>query len=338
MLFPTFDFLLFCVPVLVIGWALHRRAGPRTWFLLAASYFFYMAAPKTDPLPTPWYYVGLLVFATVLDYGAGLAIAAQDVGLTSKYPEDQRRARRNRNLILGISLVGNLGLLGYYKYTDFFVHTAADVLTALGLPSFVPTIKLLLPVGISFYTFQSLSYTIDVWRGRLTAGALVQQVRAVRHVLPAARRGPDRARERVPAAAAPRAAADAVAHGRGDVPHPQGPGEEGRAGRLDRRAAHRCDLRLAGELHVRRAARRAVRVHAAALLRLLGLLGHRDRRGAPARLRLPGELRSPVPVARPRRVLAALAHDAVHVAARLPVFPARRLVADRRRACTSTCG
>jgi alginate O-acetyltransferase complex protein AlgI len=169
MLFPTFDFLLFCVPVLLIGWALARRAGPRTWFLLAASYFFYMAAPKTDPLPTPWYYVGLLVFATVLDYGAGLAIASQDVGLTSKYPEDQRRARRNRNIILGISLVGNLGLLGYYKYTDFFVHTAADVLTALGLPSFVPTIKLLLPVGISFYTFQSLSYTIDVWRGRLTA-------------------------------------------------------------------------------------------------------------------------------------------------------------------------
>ncbi|HET6583976.1 MAG TPA: MBOAT family O-acyltransferase [Nannocystaceae bacterium] len=168
MLFPTFDFLLFCIPVLAIGWALARRAGPRTWFLLGASYFFYMAAPKTDPLPTPWYYVGLLLFSTALDYAAGLGIASQDVGLTSKYPEDRRRARRNRNVILGISLVGNLGLLGYYKYTDFFVHTAADVLTALGLPSFVPTIKLLLPVGISFYTFQSLSYTIDVWRGRLT--------------------------------------------------------------------------------------------------------------------------------------------------------------------------
>jgi D-alanyl-lipoteichoic acid acyltransferase DltB (MBOAT superfamily) len=168
MLFPTFDFLLFCVPCLVVAWMLVRRPGPRTWFLLAASYFFYMAAPKTDPLPTPWYYVGLLVFSTVLDYACGLGIAAQDRWLTSPNPDDRARARRRRNFVLGISLVGNLGLLGYYKYTDFFVHTAADVLTALGLPSFVPTIKLLLPVGISFYTFQSLSYTIDVWRGRLT--------------------------------------------------------------------------------------------------------------------------------------------------------------------------
>ncbi len=168
MLFPTFDFLLFCMPVLLVGWLLVRRPGPRTWFLLGASYFFYMAAPKTEPPPTAWYYVGLLVFSTVLDYACGLGIAAQDRWLSSRFPEDVARGRRRRNFILGLSLVGNLGLLGYYKYTDFFVHTAADVLTALGLPSFVPTIKLILPVGISFYTFQSLSYTIDVWRGRLT--------------------------------------------------------------------------------------------------------------------------------------------------------------------------
>jgi D-alanyl-lipoteichoic acid acyltransferase DltB (MBOAT superfamily) len=168
MLFPTFDFLLFCVPALVVAWMLVRRPGPRTWFLLGASYFFYMAAPKTEPLPTPWYFVGLLVFSTVLDYACGLGIASVDTEWNGDDAVARERARRRRNVILGISLVGNLGLLGYYKYTDFFVHTAADVLTALGLPSFVPTIKLMLPVGISFYTFQSLSYTIDVWRGRLT--------------------------------------------------------------------------------------------------------------------------------------------------------------------------
>jgi D-alanyl-lipoteichoic acid acyltransferase DltB (MBOAT superfamily) len=167
MLFPTFDFLLFVIPVLAVAWMLAHRPWPRTIFLLLASYFFYSAGPHTEPPPAPWYYVGLLVLSTVLDYACGLGIAVQDARAKRNGPSPG--TTRVRNAMLGISLVGNLGLLGYFKYTDFFVRTAADLTEALGIEWAAPTIKLMLPVGISFYTFQSLSYTIDVWRGRLTA-------------------------------------------------------------------------------------------------------------------------------------------------------------------------
>jgi len=165
MLFPTFDFLIFVIPVLVATWVLGRRPLARTLLLLGASYFFYMAGPKTDPPPTPWYYVGLLVFSTVLDYACGLGMAVAD----ARWRSDPARARFVRNTLLGISLVGNLGLLGYFKYTDFFLRTATDVAAALGIEWAAPSLRIILPVGISFYTFQSLSYSIDVWRKRLTA-------------------------------------------------------------------------------------------------------------------------------------------------------------------------
>lgn len=165
MLFPTFDFLIFVIPVLIATWVLGRRPLARTLLLLGASYFFYMAGPKTDPPPTPWYYVGLLVFSTVLDYACGLGMAVAD----GRWKSDPARVRFVRNTLLGISLVGNLGLLGYYKYTDFFLRTATDLAAALGIEWAAPSLQLLLPVGISFYTFQSLSYSIDVWRRRLTA-------------------------------------------------------------------------------------------------------------------------------------------------------------------------
>ncbi len=170
MLFPTFDFLLFVIPVLLGTWLLSHRPLPRTLLLLGASLFFYMAGPKTEPPPTPWYYVGLLVFSTVLDYACGLGIAAQDRRVRqSGDAAAMASARRAKNAIFGVSLVGNLGLLGYFKYTDFAFSVATDLAHALGIDWAAPSLRLLLPVGISFYTFQSLSYTIDVWRGRLTA-------------------------------------------------------------------------------------------------------------------------------------------------------------------------
>jgi D-alanyl-lipoteichoic acid acyltransferase DltB (MBOAT superfamily) len=166
MLFPTFDFLIFALGVLVAAWSLAHRPRARTLLLLAASYFFYVGGPKTEPPPTPWFYVGLLVFSTVLDYACGLGIGAQDERIRRDGPSAQ--TTRARNLILGISLVGNLGLLGYFKYTDFFFRTATDLAAALGIDWAAPSFRIMLPVGISFYTFQSLSYSIDVWRGRLT--------------------------------------------------------------------------------------------------------------------------------------------------------------------------
>jgi alginate O-acetyltransferase complex protein AlgI len=168
MLFSTFDYLLFAVPVIVAFWALSHRPWARVWLLLVASYFFYMAGPKTEPPPTPWYFAGLLLFSTVLDYACGLAIHRRSADLESPDPRVVSSARRARNAIFGISLVGNLGLLAYFKYVDFFVATFSDIAGALGMEFVAPHLHTILPLGISFYTFQSLSYTIDVWRGRLT--------------------------------------------------------------------------------------------------------------------------------------------------------------------------
>ncbi|MCY1009621.1 hypothetical protein OV079_29455 [Nannocystis pusilla] len=168
MLFVSFDFLLFIVPVLLISWGLSHVPVMRVLFLIAASYFFYMAGPETDPLQPPWYFVGLLALSTVLDYLCSRQIWQQRAAFDSKDPRTKASAARVRNFWLGLSLVGNLGLLGYFKYTNFFLGVFSDVAHALGMSVVVPHLELLLPIGISFYTFQTLSYTIDVWRGRLT--------------------------------------------------------------------------------------------------------------------------------------------------------------------------
>lgn len=164
MLFVSFDFLIFIIPVLLLSWALAHVPFLRTGLLIAASYFFYMAGPHTDPIQPPFYFVGLLLLSTVLDYVCSHRIAAARAGFAA----GEAGARRRRNFWLGVSLVGNLGLLGYYKYTNFLLGAFSDIANALGLGVTVPFLELMLPIGISFYTFQTLSYTIDVWRGRLT--------------------------------------------------------------------------------------------------------------------------------------------------------------------------
>lgn len=167
MLFPTFDFLLFALPVLAGFWALSNRPVARVLFLLVASYVFYAAGPKTTPPPAPAYFAGLLVFSTCLDYVCGRAIYQHDADYKSKDPERKAAAKRKRDGWLYLSLVGNLGLLAYFKYANFFLSGFADVLGVFGVDIEVIHLDVILPLGISFYTFQSLSYTIDVWRGRL---------------------------------------------------------------------------------------------------------------------------------------------------------------------------
>ncbi len=167
MLFPTFDFLLFALPVLAGFWALSNRPWARVIFLLVASYFFYAAGPKTTPPPAPAYFAGLLILSTCLDYICGRAIYRHDAGFKSKDPATKAAASRKRNVWLYLSLIGNLGLLAYFKYANFFLSGFADVLGLVGVDIEVIHLDVILPLGISFYTFQSLSYTIDVWRGRL---------------------------------------------------------------------------------------------------------------------------------------------------------------------------
>jgi len=142
MLFNTTEFFVFFAVV----WALYVALRTPRWqnpLLLVASYVFYGF--------WDWRFLGLILVSTVVDY-----VVARRIGVT----EDPRR----RRALLIVSLVLNLGLLGFFKYFNFFADSAAMLLRGLGVSASPVTLAIILPVGISFYTFQSLSYTIDVYR------------------------------------------------------------------------------------------------------------------------------------------------------------------------------
>lgn len=177
MLFASFDFLLFFAVMFAVYWALTGQRWLRIVWVVAGSYFFYMAGPKPvdGPLPTPWYFAGLLLFSTLGNYVCGLFIAsAQRRASWHHEPQTEpaanpRATRRPGRFWLVVSVLLNLGILAYFKYTGFLLHVIADVTAALGTNLGVPALTMLLPVGISFYTFQGLGYTIDVYRGRIPA-------------------------------------------------------------------------------------------------------------------------------------------------------------------------
>ncbi len=146
MIFNSFAFLCFAVvffPAFFI-----TRGTARLFLVLAASYFFYGW--------WDWRFLSLIMFSTAVDYKIGLLLGVE--------PDAPRR-----KLLLIVSLAANLSLLGLFKYFDFFAESFAAAAGALGLDLSWTTLNLVLPVGISFYTFQTLSYTIDVYRGKCPA-------------------------------------------------------------------------------------------------------------------------------------------------------------------------
>ncbi|HYD32777.1 MAG TPA: MBOAT family protein [Azospirillaceae bacterium] len=143
MLFPTLDFGLFFLVVFTVGWTLHGSADGRKFFLLACSYFFYGY--------WDWRFVFLLGGSTGLSYAGALLIERTD---------DPRRRRH----ILAASVAIHVAVLGAFKYLDFFVGSLNDLLEATGLERDLPVLKVVLPVGISFFTFQGISYLVDVYR------------------------------------------------------------------------------------------------------------------------------------------------------------------------------
>ncbi len=145
--FNSGAFLLFLPAVTAVYWLIPHRG--RKYWLLAASYFFYMYANPALIL--------LLLASTAVDYCCGRGI------------ERFRGRRSAMGLLLLVSVCVNLGLLFTFKYFDFFAGTVNSLCAAAGLPYQVPQLGLILPVGISFYTFQTMSYTIDVYRGDFCA-------------------------------------------------------------------------------------------------------------------------------------------------------------------------
>lgn len=147
MLFNSLQYFIFLPLVLVVYYHVRHRA--QNTFLLLASYYFYGS----------WDYrfLALLIASTVVDYIVGLRIAGA---------REQGNADLARRWLL-VSLITQLGILGFFKYFDFFIGSAESLLSGLGISASWPLLHIVLPVGISFYTFQSLSYTIDVYRGEL---------------------------------------------------------------------------------------------------------------------------------------------------------------------------
>src|SRR5262245_51868486 len=149
MLFNSFGFLLFLPTVFFLFWLL-RPAGVRAQnvLLIAASYLFYGMWDYRYLVP--------LFGSSLIDFVVGMKLASTT-------------EPRLRKVLIGISLVTQLGLLCFFKYYGFFIDSFVGFLGALGLHADVATLRIILPVGISFYTFQTLSYTIDVYRDRLVA-------------------------------------------------------------------------------------------------------------------------------------------------------------------------
>lgn len=148
MLFNSFDFAFFLPIVFLLYWFVTNRSlKAQNALLLVASYFFYGW--------WDWRFLGLLLLSTVVDF-----FLARNMVSTNSQSVKKR--------LLWVSLGLNLGLLGFFKYYNFFLENFISAFTFFGHPFEASTLEIVLPVGISFYTFQTLSYSIDVYRGNLT--------------------------------------------------------------------------------------------------------------------------------------------------------------------------
>lgn len=147
MLFNSIDFAIFLPIVFLLYWfAAKNKLKLQNWILLIASYLFYGW--------WDWRFLSLLVFSTLVDYFTGLRLTVEN-------------NRLKRRLLLALSITTNLGLLGFFKYYNFFLDNFVEAFTFFGASVSARSLNIILPVGISFYTFQTLSYTIDIYRRKM---------------------------------------------------------------------------------------------------------------------------------------------------------------------------
>src|SRR5262245_9910848 len=144
MVFHSLDFVVFFVLVVAVYWRLGHRA--QNLLLLVSSYVFYGYVH-------PWFLI-LIAASTAIDY-----LSARGM---ERWPA-------RRHAFMALSIVSNFGMLGFFKYFNFFAENVQAALGGLGLHVSAPVLRVILPVGISFYTFQAMSYTVDVFRGELRA-------------------------------------------------------------------------------------------------------------------------------------------------------------------------
>jgi len=145
MLFNSFEFLVFFIVVTSLYFALAHKY--RWMLLLAASCYFYMAFVPV--------YILILGFTIVIDYFAGIVI--------------ENSNHQKKKIWLIISLISNIAVLAVFKYYNFIIDNLTHILSTIGLNNHLPYLSILLPIGLSFHTFQAMSYTIEVYRGNQKA-------------------------------------------------------------------------------------------------------------------------------------------------------------------------
>ncbi len=149
MLFNSISFALFLPVVFALYWfAFQRNLKWQNFLLLGASYFFYSC--------WDWRFLLLLIFSTALDYFTGLKIF-------------RSTSNKNKKLWLWLSITINIGFLAVFKYYNFFVQSFAELVSGFGFDASLHSLNVILPVGISFYTFHGLSYILDIYFGRIKA-------------------------------------------------------------------------------------------------------------------------------------------------------------------------
>lgn len=144
MIFNSLVFLIFVAVIFLVYPRLNHRG--QNIFLIFASYVFYGY--------WNWRFVFLLLAITLINYVIGFYLGEAD-------------KQRKKKLLITLSIVSNLGILCFFKYFNFFVNSAASVLAAFGLYPNMPLLQVILPIGISFFTFQTMTYTIDIYRNKL---------------------------------------------------------------------------------------------------------------------------------------------------------------------------
>ena len=147
MLFNSLNFAIFLPIVFVLYWLLNKKSLKiQNLLLMVSSYYFYAC--------WDWRFLFLLLFSTLLDFYTGLQLA-------------NNKNETRRKFWFWASIIINLGFLGVFKYYNFFADSMAIALSNLGFNVSLWTLKVILPVGISFYTFHGLSYVIDVYKRRI---------------------------------------------------------------------------------------------------------------------------------------------------------------------------
>ena len=146
MLFNSLDFVFFLPTVFALYWLTNKHLRLQNLILLLSSYYFYAC--------WDWRFLSLIFISSLVDYYTGIYLSKEENPIT-------------RKRLLYLSIVVNLGFLGFFKYYNFFVDQFISSFSMLGADIQANTLNIILPVGISFYTFQTLSYSIDIYRKKL---------------------------------------------------------------------------------------------------------------------------------------------------------------------------